>query len=342
MVHPQWHELHHFPELTHLLEGKTIENSDVEFLRSPIRVCALRGGLTNRLYCVEIARGSPQQLEKWVVRVSGENYEVHFINRAEESICLRAAHVAGITPVSHYLPSETLLCSLFIEDNHTFTNHDAQNNIDACMELLHKLHAIDKASYSSQVFDVFAVSKHYLDFSRSKDAPLPQDIEQTTALMNRIHAVVSNDKYSRSLSTVCCHNDVLAANWITGSVQGKHQLWVIDFEYAGIGDRFFDLANFSANCELNEQQDKMMLKIYFALSDDDAEELEQLYARLSLFKMASDFRESLWSFVQWCVSKTCEPAFFAQYGETCMERFRVSAKDPRFEGWLNALTESNV
>ena len=45
-----------------------------------------------------------------------------------------------------------------------------------------------------------------------------------------------------------CHNDLLAANFIAG----EQHLWIVDWEYAGMGDRYFDLANFAVNNELDD------------------------------------------------------------------------------------------
>ena len=47
-----------------------------------------------------------------------------------------------------------------------------------------------------------------------------------------------------------CHNDLLNANFI----RAGERIWIVDWEYAGMGDRFFDLANFSVNHELSEAE----------------------------------------------------------------------------------------
>jgi thiamine kinase-like enzyme len=44
-----------------------------------------------------------------------------------------------------------------------------------------------------------------------------------------------------------CHNDLLSANFIDDG----ERLWIVDWEYAGMGDPYFDLANFAANHELD-------------------------------------------------------------------------------------------
>ena len=40
-----------------------------------------------------------------------------------------------------------------------------------------------------------------------------------------------------------CHNDLLTANFIDDGTRIR----IVDWEYAGMGDVFFDLANFSVN-----------------------------------------------------------------------------------------------
>ena len=47
---------------------------------------------------------------------------------------------------------------------------------------------------------------------------------------------------------VPCHNDLLNANFL----EDGERLWIVDWEYAGMGDRFFDLANFAINHELDD------------------------------------------------------------------------------------------
>ena len=44
------------------------------------------------------------------------------------------------------------------------------------------------------------------------------------------------------------HNDLLALNFIDDG----ERTWIVDWEYAGMGDAYFDLANFAVNNELDE------------------------------------------------------------------------------------------
>src|SRR5205814_3318679 len=85
-----------------------------------------------------------------------------------------------------------------------------------------------------------------------------------------------------------CHNDLLNANFIDDG----QRLRIVDREYAGMGDRFFDLANFSINHEFMPEDDERLLESYFG-------ELRMGHAdSLRLMRFMSDFREAMWGVVQ--------------------------------------------
>ena len=47
--------------------------------------------------------------------------------------------------------------------------------------------------------------------------------------------------------------------------------WIVDWEYAGMGDRYFDLANFAVNNELDEADEEALLGDYFGEPPDAAQ-----------------------------------------------------------------------
>jgi thiamine kinase-like enzyme len=90
-----------------------------------------------------------------------------------------------------------------------------------------------------------------------------------------------------------CHNDLLAGNLID---DGK-KIRIIDWEYAAMGDPFFDLGNYAANQELGPEASRFLLKEYLGkVKRDDVE-------RLALHRLASDLREAFWGFAQAGVSR---------------------------------------
>ena len=106
----------------------------------------------------------------------------------------------------------------------------------------------------------------------------------------------------------------------------------MDFEYGALGDPFFDLANFSVNCELTDMQDRALLDCYVGQGEWGSAQL----ARLKLYKVVSDLREGLWAFVQWGVSTTCSEEFYVDYGHRHLRRFAVQVATEQFEEWMLA------
>ena len=117
---------------------------------------------------------------------------------------------------------------------------------------------------------------------------------------------------------VPCHNDLLNANFITDG----ERIWIVDWEYAGMGDRFFDLANFSVNHELTADENEELLRLYFG------EAFEDDVRSLTLMRFMSDFREAMWGVVQQGISEL--DFDFADYAGSHFERLRATAADPAF------------
>src|SRR5262249_36787559 len=89
-------------------------------------------------------------------------------------------------------------------------------------------------------FDSFRVVETYAATAAHHGVAVPEASSSAKELAGRIERALRRD------SLVPCHNDLLNANFI---LEGE-RLWIVDWEYAGMGDVFFDLANFSVNHEL--------------------------------------------------------------------------------------------
>ena len=106
------------------------------------------------------------------------------------------------------------------------------------------------------------------------------------------------------LAPVPCHNDLLPANVL---FDGDH-VWILDFEYAGMNDLFFDLGNLSVNSAFGPHDDERLVDSYFGKVSDAR------LARLRLMKIMSEFREGMWAVVQQAIS-TLDTDFVAYADE---------------------------
>ena len=91
-----------------------------------------------------------------------------------------------------------------------------------------------------------------------------------------------------------------------------------------MGDRYFDLGNFSINHELDAEQDTILLTAYLGGAPSPA-----LAARLTLMRVLSDFREAMWGVLQQGIS-TLDVDFVA-YAAEHFDRLLTVAGRPAFE-----------
>ena len=165
-------------------------------------------------------------------------------------------------------------------------------------------------------FDSFGVVEAYHATAVAHGVAPPAAYGDAKAIADRIAA-------ARGPQGMCpCHNDLLNANFIADG----RRIWIVDWEYAGMGDRFFDLANFSINHELGDEENHELLRFYFG----DARE-EHLRALL-LMRFMSDFREAMWGVVQQGISEL--DFDFVAYADEHFERLeRTHATRPSCPPW---------
>ena len=127
---------------------------------------------------------------------------------------------------------------------------------------------------------------------------------------------------------VPCHNDLLPSNLLFDGDRVR----IIDWEYAGMGDRYFDLANFAVNNELGDAGELALLEAYFA-----ERPTARQVATLRLMKFMSDFREAMWGVVQTVLSEL--DFDFEGYAGKHFERMLETAGHRDFETWLSEARE---
>src|SRR5262249_38888909 len=106
-----------------------------------------------------------------------------------------------------------------------------------------------------------------------------------------------------------CHNDLLPSNLLDDG----RSIQIIDWEYAGMGDRFFDLGNLAANGEFQAEHEEMLIELYFGAANPDH------LARLRLMRLVSDMREAMWGFLQAGISTL--DFKYSEYGLQHLDRF---------------------
>ena len=239
----------------------------------------LAGGITNRNYRLDIGAGS------YVLRVGSRGAEKLGISRRREYRCSLIAARSGIGPeVIGFFPGSRLLITRFVPGRQVSQAKAAQGaflrRIAASLRRLH-----DGPSFPG-FFSPFEAVRRCHRLARERHVPLPPALNAALAAMGRI------EKALAPFPRRPCHNDLLSGNLIDDG----RTLSILDWEYAAMGDPFFDLGNFAANQNLSPESCRTLLRAYGGTFDRG-------WDRLQLYRLASDLRESLWGFAQAGISR---------------------------------------
>jgi thiamine kinase-like enzyme len=238
----------------------------------------LGGGITNHNFVVRLDG------EAYVLRIAGADTELLGIDRAAEHEAARIAAGLGVGPeVVDFV--EGSLITRFVEGGIVPVEEIRRPGcLREVAELLRRIH--EGPAFPAR-FDSFRVVETYRKTAEAHSVRIPPQYEKAKA-----HA----DEIERALGPRLaqpCHNDLLNANFI----RSPDGIRIVDWEYAGMGDPFFDLANFSVNHELAEDESDALLEAYFGEVTDEA--LEHLHE----MRFMSDFREAMWGVLQQGISK---------------------------------------
>ena len=133
-------------------------------------------------------------------------------------------------------------------------------------------------------FDMFQIQQQYLRTACDAGFRLPDRYVEFMPQLELIRTVLRRDP----LATVPCHNDLLAANFIS---EGD-RLWLIDYEYSGNNDPCFELGNIWSESNLATDQLEMLVSGYFGRHST------VLTARARLLALMSQYGWTLWGVIQ--------------------------------------------
>src|ERR671925_2273758 len=280
-------------------------------------VVQLEGGITNRNFRVNFGGTD------YVVRLPGKRTATLGIDRTSECIANKTAAGLGFAPgVAAMFEEPSCLVTLFVAGRQMSAEELREpETLAQVARDLRKFH--DSGTELPTGFDSFRLVEEYAESGRANGSEPPEGYDDALSLAHRIEKAVRDQGDHQP---VPAHNDLLTANFLR---DGGNDVQLIDWEYAGMGDRWFDLGNFAVNNELDEEQEAQLLEAYFDEPPDDRRR-----ATLKLFRFMSDFREAMWGVVQAGVSEL--DFDFRGYAQKHFDRLERTRSDPRFENWIEA------
>jgi thiamine kinase-like enzyme len=272
----------------------------------------LDGGITNRNFRVRFGD------RDCVLRLPGRDTELLGIDRAAERMATERSAALDIAPPLIAADEECMVTEWL--PGGPIDGDRLRADPSSAARALRAFH--DCGLELPVRFWIPALLEDYARVVAERGGTLPQSFRRTQELVARIAEVLPLD------DPAPCHNDLLPGNVLaTAADPGRAVL--VDWEYAGMGHRYFDLANLAVNNAFGEAAQHRLLTAYF-----DAPPEPGRTAALRLMMLVSDAREAAWGVVQGSISEL--DFDFAAYARQHFTRLERNASDPRLEEWMRA------
>jgi thiamine kinase len=205
-----------------LLHVPGCETGDIPFSVTP-----LSGGMVNRTYVTRTRRG------RYVVRMHNAAGLQLGVDRQREFALQQAAASVGVAPpVIYAAPSGEFMITEFIDGRLWSPDYFLRiRDLRAVAQRLRTLHTA--ALPSLRRFDPLATAKSY---AARIETAAPNERAQLMILLGRADEAAHNSHTAKREPTLV-HNDLNHSNLLTAD-----RLYMIDWEYAEIGDPLLDLA----------------------------------------------------------------------------------------------------
>jgi thiamine kinase-like enzyme len=275
----------------------------------------LDGGLTNRNFRIRFA----PPVGEAVLRLPGRDTGLLGIDRRAELLAGQLAARLGIAPKLLYGDERCLVVQYL--PGSELDGDRLRATPQAVVRALRAFH--DSGLELPARFWIPDLLVEYAALLADRGVALDDRFLRTQELVDEIAAALPLGE------PVACHNDLLPGNLMSAG-DGDDRPMLVDWEYAGMGHRWFDLGNLSVNNAFDPAAEDRLLRAYF----DGEPPSPGRRAALQLFKLVSDAREAAWGVVQGTIS---ELEFdFGGYADQHFGRLLAAASDQRrLRGWLS-------
>ncbi|MDP8978945.1 MAG: phosphotransferase family protein, partial [Actinomycetota bacterium] len=266
-------------------------------------------GMTNRTYRVSVdGRG-------YVLRLAGRGTG-DYIDRRAEAHNARVAAAAGVNAeVLFFDPEDGTMLTRYIEGvrlDPAALRRDPGSPARVG-RLLRRVHGIP-AGFRSH-FDVFARMRRYAGVLRGLGGAPPAGFDEVGAELAAARAAL----LAVPVPPAPCHNDP----WPRNLLDTATGLCLVDWEYSGSNDPAWDLADVSAEAELDGDQEAVLLEAYCGGPAPRA-----LRGRVGLYRAVGHALWAVWGALQ---DAGGNPAGdFSSYARERMARAQAALADPGF------------
>lgn len=257
------------------------------------KIEVLKKGMTNRSFLFE-CKG-----KKYIMRIPGEGTE-QLINRDKEAAVYQVLQGRGICDhVVFFDASNGYKITEYMEGARA-CNASSETDLKACMKKLRYFHELGlKVEHK---FDIFEQIEFY-ESLWDNEPSIFKDYQNTKRNVMSLKTYV--DQHSGK--QVLTHIDAIPDNFLFVN----NELYLIDWEYAGMQDPHVDIAMFCIYSLYNRQQIERLIQFYFP-EGCDRETKMKIYCYISICGL-------LWS--NWCEYKR---KFGVEFGEYSLRQYRYA------------------
>lgn len=300
--HKKVHEINTYEQLRELDSDSDHLQSDVIQLICQVfrceekeitNICSLKKGMTNRsfAFCCKD--------KKYIMRIPGEGTD-KMINRSQEYAVYEQLNGKNITdPVIYMSPENGYKITEYIEGTRTC---DSSNDADVkkCMNYLKKFHALNLSV--GHEFDLFGQIEYYEGLWQGASS-VYRDYKTTKEHVYWLKKYIDRQPKQWALT----HIDAVCDNFL----MKDDQIYLIDWEYAGMQDVHVDIAMFAIYAMYNKDQVDKLIDAYFEGQVEEAIRIK-IYCYIAICGL-------LWS--NWCEYKRiCG----VEFGEYSLKQYRYA------------------
>ena len=262
-------------------------------------ITVLKKGMTNRSFLFSCKD------KKYIMRIPGEGTD-QLINRRQEAAVYQTIagrricdEIAYINPENGYKITEYL-------EGARVCDAENEEDLQKCMKKLREVHG--QKLRVDHSFDLFGQMEYYESLWEGTPSAY-KDYEKTKA-----HVLQLKDYIEANAGEwVLTHIDAVPDNFLFVEENGKEEIRLIDWEYAGMQDPHVDIAMFCIYSLYQKEQVDHLIDLYFEGNCDDRTRIK-IYCYIAVCGL-------LWS--NWCEYKR---NLGVEFGEYSLRQYRY-AKD---------------
>ena len=310
-------EINSYEQLLELDSGSThLKNDAIEIIENILKVNkknihnihTLKKGMTNRSFIFTVNN------KRYIMRIPGEGTDKLIDRREEYDVYQRVKKEPYTETILYLNPDNGYKISEFLENTRNSDSNNVQD-VKESMNVLRKFH-----SQNYQVDHSFDIWKQ-IDFYESlrKTASAYRDYEEIKDRVLKLKPFIDDNVTKWSL----CHID---ANYDNFLIDQNNNVFLIDWEYAGMQDPDLDIAMYAIYAGYTKEKIDQLINIYY--ENKVSENIRyKIYAYVAVGGL-------LWS--NWCEYKQ---SLGLDFGEYSLAQYRYAKEYSKLV--LNYLEKKN-